>query len=276
MNKICLAALVSTCTIGSALGQVYDVTTDWSSSSNPSGAWSYRHGDLLLPHVDSWQRTLGGWSVAQPGWARSEDANTRLPFWFKSNGSETFAHDFAAGDVVVHTWDGTNGVGGGQAVLQWTSPGEGFVDVEGAVWLGRDIGRSSNWTVKKGCYLFASGSVSSGDAYSRANPMTFVSHETSPGILTHIPVIAGSELRLELPTTSGSGEFVGVRMKVTFTAQARGCVADFDGDGFITFEDFDAFVSAFESGLPASDTNGDGCLDFTDFDDFVTALEAGC
>jgi hypothetical protein len=276
MKKMCLAALVCSCSVGSALGQVYDVTADWSSTSNPSGRWSYQHGDLLLPRVDSWQRTLGGWSVAQPGWSRSEDSNTRLPFWFKSNGSETFPRDFLAGDVVVHTMSPDNGVGSGIAVLEWTSPGDGVVDIEGAVWIGREIGRQANWAVKKGCYVYASGKVESGDAYSRANPMTFESHASSPGSLNNIPVRANSEIRLELPTVGGPGEFAGVRMKITFTAIEPGCRVDFDGDGFITFEDFDAFVTSFEAGSDSSDFNADGCLDFTDFDDFVTALEAGC
>ncbi|MDX2118634.1 MAG: GC-type dockerin domain-anchored protein [Planctomycetota bacterium] len=54
------------------------------------------------------------------------------------------------------------------------------------------------------------------------------------------------------------------------------CPADFNGDGFIDFTDFDDFVFAFEGGDPSSDFNQDGFLDFTDFDAFVAAFEAGC
>jgi len=54
------------------------------------------------------------------------------------------------------------------------------------------------------------------------------------------------------------------------------CAADFNGDGFLTFEDFDAFVGAFESGNASADFNGDGFLSFEDFDAFVLAFEAGC
>lgn len=57
---------------------------------------------------------------------------------------------------------------------------------------------------------------------------------------------------------------------------ALGCRADFNGDGFIDFTDFDEFVVAFEDGDPRADFNGDAFLDFTDFDDFVTAFESGC
>jgi hypothetical protein len=54
------------------------------------------------------------------------------------------------------------------------------------------------------------------------------------------------------------------------------CPADFDHDGFLTFEDFDAFVGAFESGAATADFNSDGFLTFEDFDAFVAAFEAGC
>lgn len=54
------------------------------------------------------------------------------------------------------------------------------------------------------------------------------------------------------------------------------CSADFNTDGFLSFEDFDTFVAAFEAGLPSSDLNGDGFLTFDDFDAFVQAFDAGC
>lgn len=54
------------------------------------------------------------------------------------------------------------------------------------------------------------------------------------------------------------------------------CGGDFNGDDFLSFEDFDAFISSFEAGEAQSDFNNDGFLDFSDFDDFVTAFELGC
>ena len=55
-----------------------------------------------------------------------------------------------------------------------------------------------------------------------------------------------------------------------------GCDGDFNGDAFLTFEDFDAFVGAFESGFASADFNSDGFLTFEDFDAFVASFEAGC
>ena len=54
------------------------------------------------------------------------------------------------------------------------------------------------------------------------------------------------------------------------------CAADFTADGFLDFFDYDAFVSAFESGDPAADLNGDDFVDFFDYGDFITTFESGC
>jgi hypothetical protein len=54
------------------------------------------------------------------------------------------------------------------------------------------------------------------------------------------------------------------------------CIADFNGDEYVDFFDFDDFVLAFESGDPRADVNDDGFVDFFDFDDFVLAFEVGC
>jgi hypothetical protein len=65
--------------------------------------------------------------------------------------------------------------------------------------------------------------------------------------------------------------------EIALRANLALCGADFNGDGFLDFFDYDAFVTAFETGggLEA-DFNGDGFVDFFDYDDFVAAFEAGC
>jgi endonuclease/exonuclease/phosphatase family metal-dependent hydrolase len=56
--------------------------------------------------------------------------------------------------------------------------------------------------------------------------------------------------------------------------------ADFNGDGFVDFFDYDDFVACYEgAACPAgkdADFNGDGFVDFFDYDDFVLAYEGGC
>ncbi|QOJ00683.1 MAG: hypothetical protein HRU70_09340 [Phycisphaeraceae bacterium] len=58
------------------------------------------------------------------------------------------------------------------------------------------------------------------------------------------------------------------------------CPADFNGDGFVDFFDFQAYADCFEGvecpeGKDA-DFNGDGFVDFFDLDSYIAAFEAGC
>jgi len=57
------------------------------------------------------------------------------------------------------------------------------------------------------------------------------------------------------------------------------CPPDFNGDGFLDFFDYDAFVTCFETGEcggGTADFDGDGFIDFFDLDAFIGAFEAGC
>jgi hypothetical protein len=64
------------------------------------------------------------------------------------------------------------------------------------------------------------------------------------------------------------------------TEGGGGCPADFNGDGFLDFFDYDDYVNCFETGTcppgKTADFNGDGFADFFDYDDFVGAFETGC
>ncbi|MDX2118996.1 MAG: transglutaminase domain-containing protein [Planctomycetota bacterium] len=109
---------------------------------------------------------------------------------------------------------------------------------------------------------------------------------TSPGPIVIPTLAAGARMSVDVPfiaTTEGTGV---VSLTVsspsrrlggwTGLIEVRTCGADFNGDGFLDFTDFDDFVTAFESGIASADFNADGFLDFTDFDAFVSAFEAGC
>jgi hypothetical protein len=61
-------------------------------------------------------------------------------------------------------------------------------------------------------------------------------------------------------------------LKVTETM----CAADFNGDGFVNGDDYDAFASAFDAGHAAADFNHDGFVNGNDYDEFASAFDAGC
>jgi len=216
MRGLALALITVCAALSSAT--VYDLKADWSDAANANGAWSYREGVNLLPHVASWQSSLGGWSSAQPGWAKSENGSDRLPFIFKSNGTETFGHDYLEGDIVMHTWDGTNGAGNGQGNVVWTSPGAGIINVVGSTWIGRDIGRSVNWSILKNAVSLTGGNVQSGDVYNRANPFDFADGSGGSGVLANMSVATGDQIVFMTETASVAGDFVGINFTVDYQA----------------------------------------------------------
>ncbi len=79
-------------------------------------------------------------------------------------------------------------------------------------------------------------------------------------------------------TTTASGAGV---LNISCTPDTPTCEADFDGDGFVDFFDFDAYVACFEDANACppgktADFDGDGFVDFFDFDAYVAAFELGC
>jgi hypothetical protein len=197
-------------------GVVYDATADWSDAANPNGPWAYLEGANALPHIASWQSTFGGYTSPQPGWAKSENGNDRIPFFHRSLGFEDFVHDYQTGDLVVHTWDSTNGAGNSNARLRFIVPASGFYRTVLAVWMGREIGRSVSWELDVDDVAEATGSVASGDGFSRSSP---------DGINTSLSLSTGDEVELHLDTSSQFGDYVGIRLR--FEAFSL----DVDGDG---------------------------------------------
>lgn len=54
------------------------------------------------------------------------------------------------------------------------------------------------------------------------------------------------------------------------------CRTDFNGDGFVTGDDYDSFVDAFVAGDATADYNEDGFVTGDDFDAYVDLFVAGC
>jgi subtilisin family serine protease len=82
---------------------------------------------------------------------------------------------------------------------------------------------------------------------------------------------------------NGVADPLGVHGFGILNAAASGspaCPADFNGDGFSDFFDFDAFVICFEgegcAACSTADIDGDGFVDFFDFVAFVAVFEQGC
>ncbi len=77
------------------------------------------------------------------------------------------------------------------------------------------------------------------------------------------------------PASLPSGNGVAAGQGV-FTFTVAGCPSDVNGDGFVTGDDFDEFVAAFELGDLFADYNGDTFVSGDDFDAFVNDFYLGC
>lgn len=80
--------------------------------------------------------------------------------------------------------------------------------------------------------------------------------------------VAGSALR----STTGQWQ------AVLWTKYIGGglCLADFNHDGFVNGDDYDAFADAFDQADAAADVNGDGFVNGDDYDAFADAFDSGC
>ncbi|MBL8760073.1 MAG: hypothetical protein JNL50_02105 [Phycisphaerae bacterium] len=108
-----------------------------------------------------------------------------------------------------------------------------------------------------------------------------------PGVAYNQNSYRGMELDSSTPEAD-SFEISADRMKIDFTMDvgewtddirivtAAYCVADFNHDGFVNGDDYDAFASAFESADLSADLNRDGFVNGDDYDSFAEHFEAGC
>ena len=127
-----------------------------------------------------------------------------------------FVNDIDIGDVVIHSRDDQSGIGVGEGHLLFTAPATGTYRIVLDVWIGREIGRSVNWTLSVDGAQADTGNVSSGDGFSRASP---------DGHSTSVALEAGDQVDLLLTSQSSAGDFVGIELRL----EAFGI--DVDGDG---------------------------------------------
>ena len=178
---------------------VSDLRGDWSDAMNPNGRWAYRQTSTLLPS--------GTWSsdfAAQPAWVGA------FPImWLRAQSTAGF--DVQVGDIVTHSSKDTANLGN----VIWTSPNNGTIDINGGVWMIRDIGRANDWVLRKNGALLSTGSLFSGDPYNRANPFNL--DAGSGGALNAVAVSVGDQIELSFLRISANGDYNGVNFSVTLT-----------------------------------------------------------
>lgn len=218
MKKLYLISAFVSCILVTFIAEsaTFDLQADWSDINNPNGTWSYNDGGgAITNHVDNY--LPGVFATPQPAWVNAASGPGHIVSWFKSV-NNTF--DWLSGDVITHTWDGASsgGVSTPHSNLTWTSPSAGTIDISGAVWLARNIGRSVDWTLSLNSATLTSGSLFDGDIFDRNNPSDFLGGTGGVDVLNGISVVAGDQITLSLITTSTFGEFTGVDLNIQLAA----------------------------------------------------------
>lgn len=194
-----LAALTLAATLP-ASAATYGLVAEWNGGPNPNGAWSFLSGSTLLPYWASMAPLSGS-----GGYAPTPNTGAFLPVFWQPGGSGT--------DVAVHSYDGFNGAGAsGEAVLSWTAPITGTIDVSGYFYYGQpSLQRSNDVTVTLGASTLLSTTVSFAQHQDYASRYSFA--------LNDLAVTAGQTLSISFWRSAGYAPGTVTMMDVTVMAE---------------------------------------------------------
>ena len=180
----------------------YDLTSDFSTTANPNGVWSYE---------------MNGAPITQPlnfgvalGWGYNPVADSSI----LQSVAAGWGQDVQVGDIVMHAPSQYNGPG---AFLdfKWTSPASGTISISGKAWAASFYAdRDANWTLSVGGTDIASRAGVYG-VYRSDSAAQFDSNLLPGGSLTGINVTAGEVVEFTVKTDTVYGHFVGVQESIT-------------------------------------------------------------
>ena len=213
-------------TIGALVGvpaaqaATYNLTSDYSDSANPNGAWTYVYDGSALAHQTAPVANGNHLIPAVPGggfFANGADFNQNTPFVFKAavNGSSAGLTDgdFLAGDILIHSPND----GSKDLIIQWTAPTAGTVsNLSASAWYAHSsVARSNDVTlslvVAAVTTLIDSATISSTTHAGRSNAATFA--DGGP-----FAVNAGDLITLSFLKTAGQqfGSLAGLTASLDF------------------------------------------------------------
>lgn len=192
------AALIVVCAVTPAMAAVYDLSADYSTTSNPSNGpgdgWGYNAGGLGSGPVGPYGGYSTGDFSAEFGW-RNPGAN-HLGWAKISNGGAPQSFDIQNGDVITHA--ATSVAWQAQAA----TAGDYLIDLSG--WTIRDLGRTTTLNLYKNDATLLAGPIVLDNSTSRA----------TPGVLANtLPVNLGAGEYLRL--TVDGNDYTGVNFRLT-------------------------------------------------------------
>jgi hypothetical protein len=199
----------------------YNLTTAENANSgnlNPDGIWTFLAGTTILPYniIPPTGSCLSAYPGLSSDFAAGNVTGNCIPAFAVASGTGPGSpDDFLKGNVVVHSWDPSNGALNGQAFVTWTAPVKGTITIAGLIWYAQSAQtRSNDYILTLDATTLASGTVAynSSNGYDRAHPIAF----TGGGTLT---VNAGDTVALEVLKSQGQpyGSIDGIDLTVTET-----------------------------------------------------------
>ncbi len=88
--------------------------------------------------------------------------------------------------------------------------------------------------------------------------------------------VQGGLFIIDIGAAKQSFKYGGIFRGLAFFGGEKGCYADCDGDGDLSFFDFLCYTNAFNAGDDYADCDGDGDLTFFDFLCYTNLFNAGC
>lgn len=202
-----LAALTS------AHAAAFNLTSDWSDSTNPNGAWAYQRAGVAFA------ATVSNWSGFGTAWADAGAAGFGFtPALLKYDGVGSEPIDAIVNDIVGHTNTNDSNAGAGELSVRFTNPTAGTASVSGKVWdahISQD--RDQAWEVWVDGVLSASGILLGDGTEGRSNPDLFS--------LSGLSLAAGSIVELRVSRFGAdNGGLVGMDMSITVDTPPPGTV----------------------------------------------------
>lgn len=209
-SALACAALVA---LPSAQAAAYNLSSDWSDTTNPNGAWVYQRAGAAFA------ATVGNWSGFGTAWADSASAGAGFtPMLLKYDGVGSEPIDAIVDDIVGHTNTNDSNSGAGDLSVRFTNPAAGIASVSGKVWDAHTSqDRDQAWEVWVDGVLSASGIVLGDGTEGRSNPDLFS--------LSGLSLAAGAVVELRLSRSGAdNGGLLGMDMSITVDTPPGGTV----------------------------------------------------
>jgi hypothetical protein len=196
---------------------IYDVTKDWSNTSNPNGVWSYNQNTNPITQFQTFWWGQPGWGYIWIGEGCVFKANPYPTGMMDPWGSPlTPPHDWKTGAITMHALSPPYGGDTTFVNVTWTSPGDGTIDISGRAWDAQIFAdRDMSWSLTVGGNTVAQRSSIRG-IFHKDKAARFNANRVGKHPLTRIPVTQGETVEFRLVATTYYGHFVGLDEHIIF------------------------------------------------------------